>query len=496
MSKTPTLASVNGTTLSGAQQKTFNTGLLAAMKTAGMQEGSRTTITANATLTVTQCGLLLVDCTGGNVALTLPTSGSTTDDAVYLVRRLDSTTNTLTLTRGGADTVEGAATAISVAAQGVIGVQLPAGGTDWKVFSRNGGTQAGARAAIGSPTSAELTAAASGTADAITATFSPNITALTNGLRVRLTGLSSNTLAAPTLAAGTTAATTIKNPDGSPLVPGQITPESDFIYSTAFAAWLLSTVRQPKQIQTLPTPTFNAGAMTIPAASYTQDFRSATAGSGAVTTVQATASALVVPSGATLGLVSAIASELALVALFPSAGVIEYGIVNTAGGTDLSETGVISTTAISAGSGTAGVVYSTTARSGVPYRVLGVYRSTQTTAGTWAQAMSLIQGVGGQALTAMSSLGYGQTWQDLTGSRAFGTTYYNTTGRPISLSVWGSVNTGANLILTVDGIQVAVSAMTSIGVPYFVFGIIPPGKAYQVSVSTGTPTLSMWAELR
>lgn len=149
MSKLTTDASVSGTELSGAALKSELAGLHAALHTAGLQEGSRTTIIADATLTVAQCGLVLVDCTGGNVALTLPTSGSTTDDAIYLVRRIDSTSNTLTLTRGGSDTVEGAATAVSVAAQGVLGLQMPAGGTDWKVYNRSGGTAAGARTAIG-----------------------------------------------------------------------------------------------------------------------------------------------------------------------------------------------------------------------------------------------------------------------------------------------------------------------------------------------------------
>lgn len=137
MSKTPTLASVNGTTLSGAQLKTFLTGIVAAFRTNGMQETDRATITNDTTLTVQNCGLVLVDCTGGNVALTLPTSGATTDDAIYNIRRLDSTTNTLTVTLGGSDTIEGASTAVSIGALNNWAIQLPAGGTDWKVTGRS-----------------------------------------------------------------------------------------------------------------------------------------------------------------------------------------------------------------------------------------------------------------------------------------------------------------------------------------------------------------------
>lgn len=90
------------------------------------------------------------------------------------------------------------------------------------------------------------TATAGGTADAITATFSPNITALTDGLRVRVTGLSANTATNPTLAAGATAATVIKDYAGSNLAVAAIPPEADLVYSSAYSAWLLqNTGRTP-----------------------------------------------------------------------------------------------------------------------------------------------------------------------------------------------------------------------------------------------------------
>lgn len=91
-----------------------------------------------------------------------------------------------------------------------------------------------------------LSAAAGGTANAITATFSPNITALTDGLRVRVTGLSANTATNPTLAAGATAATVIKDYAGSNLAVAAIPPEADLVYSSAYSAWLLqNTGRTP-----------------------------------------------------------------------------------------------------------------------------------------------------------------------------------------------------------------------------------------------------------
>lgn len=182
MSNTPTRGSVSGANLSGAQQKAFNVGLIDAMRTAGMQEGDRSTLTADTTLDVTQCGLVPVDCTGGNVALTLPASGTTTKDAVYLICRLDATANTLSVNRGGSDAIEGSASAVGIAGRGILGLQLPAGGTDWKVIGRSGGTQGGARTAIGLGVGSDIASAST-----------VDLTART-GKIVRITGTTTTTV--------------------------------------------------------------------------------------------------------------------------------------------------------------------------------------------------------------------------------------------------------------------------------------------------------------
>jgi hypothetical protein len=148
---------------------------------------------------------------------------------------------------------------------------------------------------------------------------------------------------------------------------------------------------QTSKIQPFPSPTFNAGAMTLPGGvSYTLDFRSTTLSDGTVTTVTGTPAALVVPSGATLGLVSGVQSSIVTI-LMNNAGTLEYAVVNLSGGNDLSETGVISTTAISAASDSANVFYSTTARTNLAYRVISRIDSIQTTAGTWAQTPTLVK---------------------------------------------------------------------------------------------------------
>lgn len=225
-----------------------------------------------------------------------------------------------------------------------------------------------------------------------------------------------------------------------------------------------------------------ANALTISASALSLSFRSTTLGSGTVTTVQGTPANLVISSGSTLGTVNATASRIVVIAL-NNAGTIELAAVNISGGNQLDETNLITTTA-EGGAGaadSADVIYSTTARTSVAYRVIGFIDSTQTTAGTWATAPSTIQGVGGQALSALSSIGYGQTWQSVT--RTSGTTYYNTTGKPILFTAV-STNTSANINVQVSGLQVmsAWSATTNSRTPGTV--IIPPGSSYSITYTT------------
>ncbi len=238
-----------------------------------------------------------------------------------------------------------------------------------------------------------------------------------------------------------------------------------------------------------------SNALTVTLAPCTIDFRSATLTSGAVNTrtVAATLS-LVVPSTATLGTVSAVQNKQVVLAI-DNAGTVELAIVNISGGNALDETGVISTTAISGAATSASVIYSTTARTNVAYRVVGYVESTQATAGTWATAPSTIQGMGGQALSVMGSVGYGQALQNLTGSRLLSTTYYNTTGRAICVHVEATIASGGNkLNLNYDGQNIPGSLSSASGTSV-VFGIVQPGKSYSV-VPTASATLETWRELR
>jgi hypothetical protein len=249
----------------------------------------------------------------------------------------------------------------------------------------------------------------------------------------------------------------------------------------------------PAQIQPV-TASVASNALTVSLAATRLDFRSTTLGNGAVTSLAVPALNLTVPSGATLGTINAVQSKIMVLCL-NNAGTPELAVVNIAGGTNLTATGLISTTAISAGSTSASVVYSTTARTNVAYRVVGYVESTQATAGTWATAPSTVQGMGDEIAGALASIGYGQTPQDVTGSRVAGTTYYNTTGKPITVCITTTNSSTAASTMSVNGVAYANVGHNSVN-QSIVFSstfVIPVSASYAFSAGA---TIVQWSELR
>lgn len=95
-----------------------------------------------------------------------------------------------------------------------------------------------------------------------------------------------------------------------------------------------------------------------------------------------------------------------------------------------------------------------------------------------------------------NSIGYSQTWSAFTPGvdRLIATTYYNTTAKPIAVSIMGK-NYAIGGVLTVNGITVGHQAVG--GVTDYVttiFSIVPPNGSYYFSTGGGNPTY--WAELR
>ena len=221
------------------------------------------------------------------------------------------------------------------------------------------------------------------------------------------------------------------------------------------------------------------------------DFRASPITSGTVNSRSvAAAISVVVPSGATLGAITTVQARIAVVAI-DNAGTVELAVINLSGGVNLDESALISTVAVTAGATAANVFYSTTLRSNVTFRVVG-YVDAVNTAGAWASPVQ-IQGAGGEAL-AMASLGYGQTWQVVT--RNDGTTYYNSTGRPIVLKVRCTATAANNFpVITAGGVEAGCGSAVAAGNFSTAYAVIPPGVAYSWTISGGGGSVTS-SELR
>lgn len=104
-----------------------------------------------------------------------------------------------------------------------------------------------------------------------------------------------------------------------------------------------------------------------------------------------------------------------------------------------------------------------------------------------------------QVMTSATSLGVGQTVQTVTGSRALGVTYTNSTGAPIFVSAAMSLaNIGALPIINIAGQIVRGVAAAVAGQGSVVSAIVPIGATYVVTVAGagGAGTLTTWSELR
>ena len=91
-----------------------------------------------------------------------------------------------------------------------------------------------------------------------------------------------------------------------------------------------------------------------------------------------------------------------------------------------------------------------------------------------------------QLATAVQPVGVGQTWQNLSASRAAATTYTNSSGRPITVFIMGGSSASNSVII--GGLTTQTFAAF---VP--VTFIVPNGDTYRIaSVNSGV----FWLELR
>jgi hypothetical protein len=117
----------------------------------------------------------------------------------------------------------------------------------------------------------------------------------------------------------------------------------------------------------------------------------------------------------------------------------------------------------------------------------------RTTLGATSVGSALFTAVDANAARAAiglpDGLGYGQTWQDVTASRASGTTYYNTTNKPIVVYLSGIWTNGT---VVIGSLALTIYTTQNAGETF----IVPPGVSYSVTGWTGTTSSVKWMELR
>jgi hypothetical protein len=113
-------------------------------------------------------------------------------------------------------------------------------------------------------------------------------------------------------------------------------------------------------------------------------------------------------------------------------------------------------------------------------------------AGSAAQQFSVADATTAhQAVAFDQVIGLGQTWTDVKASRSAATTYTNSTGKPISVSIAGN-NASSTIILYVNSIVASYDSDTVANVNMGVTAIVPNGATYSVNAIT----ISIWSELR
>lgn len=260
----------------------------------------------------------------------------------------------------------------------------------------------------------------SGTANAIAVTTPTLYAAYTNGIFLAFKNTSGPNTTAATLNLDANGAKAIRLQGDSALVGGEMGLNGvyllryDTAYNAAAGAWVLlnpavSAASNPALTSNDPfinfaigTPSVAASALTIPFTGVDGNalgasniayinFRSATAGSGAIAQLALTALAsLVISSGSTLGMTSGVAATLAL-AIFNDAGTARPAIINPL---VLPLVDGIASATSEGGAGaadSAGVWYSNAAITSKAYTIVGYITATEAAAGTWATAPSTVQ---------------------------------------------------------------------------------------------------------
>ncbi|AKA60329.1 hypothetical protein P26218_26 [Rhodoferax phage P26218] len=315
-------------------------------------------------------------------------------------------------------------------------------GVSWIPYAGQRATQAGTNSS----------APAAGTVNAITAAFSPAVIALLDGMCLRFRPTGANSVTNPTFSPNGLTAKTIVKGANSPLVSGDIAGAGGWAqiqYDLTLDKWVLLNPA---------TPAIGSGLIFSGITGYSANTTLTTGNYGNFIYVNGTFTlTLPVADASNIGkTITCYGYAAASVTVATqSSQLLYYQGTNTA------------TSAVTIGVGDT-VTF-------VNYN------------GTAWMAMGA------------NALGTGQTYSNVTGSRVLGTTYTNTTGKPIF--VIGCITFGAgagaynfnvagSAVGTITGSQ-ANGALPTIG------GIVPTGASYSISFASGTAgTLTSWTELR
>lgn len=114
---------------------------------------------------------------------------------------------------------------------------------------------------------------------------------------------------------------------------------------------------------------------------------------------------------------------------------------------------------------------------------------------TASVAHAATAGSANTANTALNALGVGQTWQNVTTSRALGTTYTNTTGRPIQILVqYYDSGSRGGATFKIGGLsRKTADIYGDTDYPFWFSAVVPNGVTYSIS---GAVILPAWWELR
>ena len=114
--------------------------------------------------------------------------------------------------------------------------------------------------------------------------------------------------------------------------------------------------------------------------------------------------------------------------------------------------------------------------------------------------VNTVRNAAGSGQTDAGQIGVGQTWQDLTATRALATNYTNNTGRPITVQIQTSQAAGGvtrfNLGLGAPVTFVELGSPQVNGQCPYPQIVVPDGWSYSLTNVAGGNSIVKWWELR